>query len=650
MVAVGFFFGRMSLTDSKQVDPISLYYQVNKYSQTTRMRMGSLTSSQMRSLSKEGIPGICKETLVDQAVASLNWEIVSPTGEKDANTEFYSNVLREANDGEGAASFFMRLADDVLSTLQGGHFEILLGANDIPIKVYNVDSTTIFRNRFGSGEYSREQYPWIQRVYNEEVYFKRNELAHLYWHPSSDWDERHRNICPVELAYFYISVLASSDDTNLELLTDAFPAGVLSLPGATREEAQSFKDSWDYAIRGGSLRDIAVLYGEALKQAQHIKFTRPPTDMAFEITNHWYAALVAAAYEMSILDISILTKVSTKAGAESQERMSQQQGQRKLRKVIDEAIETWLLPSGYNFKWIIPRPEDDITLAKTIESRTRAISQLTASFGPDKGEEYAIRMGLLPARDGMPDNVHHLKSQIAERVVVADLNGSVSLSEWEDLQNQIVTYQETLPEGVWGQELYDLAYEQYYHELMLGLDTWESEVEETPREAAKHFQWLFEAALLRAASRVYIAGKQDAAAEDEDEARAIALAGLTIADISIINQMIAEAYRFFRGYARRLAEEGIDYLNNTEWRTNMYARYLRRFFLQGKISTVNPREDLIEIVEGVVRTEHCSVCPPRWGKWTLEEYNAFDPSGPPPNWCEGFDNCACSLRILRNVR
>ena len=38
-------------------------------------------------MGNQGIPGICKSTIIDQSVAGLSWEILSPSGERDAQTE-----------------------------------------------------------------------------------------------------------------------------------------------------------------------------------------------------------------------------------------------------------------------------------------------------------------------------------------------------------------------------------------------------------------------------------------------------------------------------------------------------------------------------------------------------------------------------------
>ena len=106
---------------SKQVQPISLQ---RPWTTSTRVRRGSLNSGQMRRLAGEGIPAIVLTTLIDQAIGGLEWEIINPSGGKDQQTEFTSLVLHRANDGEGASPFFIRFAKDILTTIEGGFFDI----------------------------------------------------------------------------------------------------------------------------------------------------------------------------------------------------------------------------------------------------------------------------------------------------------------------------------------------------------------------------------------------------------------------------------------------------------------------------------------------------------------------------------------------
>jgi len=632
---------------SRQATPITLQRQRGSYS--VAVRRGALTTLQMRRLSREGVPGICKETLTDEALA-LDFTITNPVGKSDAQTLYSTMLLEQANDGEGFPAFVSRMADDILTSIEGGYFEIVLNGSGVPLAIYNVDCTTIFRNP--AFPETNPDEPWEQRIgESDPVLFSRAQMAHAYWKPVVQWGDTFRNRCPIELAYFYICILAAGDDWNLELISDPFPAGVLALPGATVEEANAFQASWNNAIQGGQLRDLAVIYGMELGQAQHVKFTRPPTDMAFEITNHWYTSLVAAAFEMSILDISILTKVSTKAGADSQERKSTQQGLRKLRRVIQAAIERWILPEGYNFNWTVPKVEDEATLAGAAAERARATYYYVQAFGPEVGREVAEREGILTTDEteaGKP--LARVKStaiaQAEQMLIRADLRGYLPYDDWEYVSNTMIQQAAIPPADLWGQDLFDWVIEQYDAEMAAAVEIWMEEVQDDPQFAAALFAMAHKGGARRAVYRSYLAGKQRDSGSFE-AAVFIAAMAFTLTEMGKLDAMISENNDRFQTFITTLREEGADYGGRVAWRADLYVGFPRRAFLMGVTSMADPDHDSIVISHGESE-EPCEVCPTRWGEYTVDEYHRM--GGPPPTWCEGFDNCTCRITVRRNIR
>ncbi len=629
---------------SQQVKPVRLGRPFRNASARARTRQGALTSPQMRILSDSGIPAICKSTLIDQAVGGLSFKILNPQGEEDAQTEFHTMLVENANDGEGATPFFERFCDDVLSTVQGGYFEAFTNDDGVPLALYNVDAITIAPT-------FEVDTPWAQFIDNEEpVRFPFRNMAHAYWLPTVKFGANIYNKTPIQMIYTYLCILAASDDWNLDLLADPFPASVLALAGATQEEAEAFKSSWDEAISGGRLQDIAVIFGLDLKQATQLKLTRPPTDMAFEITNHWYSSLVAASYQMSIMDISLLTKVSTKAAADTQQQISAQQGQRKLRKITSEAMEKWVLPQGYQWKWIIPKPDDERTQANALESRSRGIFYLVQAYGPDRGDQMAREIGLIPStevRTG-PEMLHS-ENRVKKLLTKADLNGYISSKDWEFIQSSMGTWARTPPPSLYGQELYDVIAEIYEEELMAALEIWHMQVEEDPEDedkkklAAILFLARYREAFTRAAHRSYLAGKQRDASSLE-EAIAIAAIAFTVVELLKIQEMIDEDESFFQKFSEELAIQGEDY-TQADWRTSLYIATPRKFYLEGIVAMVDPDADLIVIIPGDPPTGHCDTCPPRWGEYTFEQYAKL--GGPPPNWCQGHNSCHCDIEVLR---
>ena len=185
------------------------------------------------------------------------------------------------------------------------------------------------------------------------------------------------------------------------------------------------------------------------------------------------------------MDISLLTKVSTTAAADSQQDISSQQGQRKLRKVTSEAMEKWVLPEGYQFKWVVPKPDDDKSQANALESRARGIFYLVSAYGPERGDAMSREIGLVPSTDVVtgPELLRTVQkglysARIEKLLTMADLHGYMSMKDWEKLQSSMSTWARTPPPSLYGQELFDVIEDIYEEELLGALEMWELELGE----------------------------------------------------------------------------------------------------------------------------------------------------------------------------
>jgi len=352
-------------------------------------RHGYLSTHQMRRLGNWGLPGAAKATLIHQ-MTGLQYEILNPEGETDEQTEYSTMLLENANDGMGGSLvFFNRLADDIVTALEGGPFEIVRTDPGIPVAIYNVDASTI-KPTFDP------ETPFYQKApYTAEwIPFSRDELAQVLWYPFTEIESPFYSRSPIQMAYVAISILADGDDYNMRLLKEVIPQAILNLgPGFDIKKAREWKNEWDKAKEGGRLGDIGLLWGT--DKAELLSLFPPPKDMGFENLEHWYATIIAACFEMSILDLGILTRVSTKAAAESQERISKRQGLRHLMQVIKQAVELYLLPEGYTHNWEDIDPTDEKDDAQIKRTRAFAVKMLCDALGPEVGPQEAARQGLL---------------------------------------------------------------------------------------------------------------------------------------------------------------------------------------------------------------------------------------------------------------
>lgn len=378
----------MAVKGSKQLEVPSFLYRQNVQSSFGWLvaQYGSrspdrLTTIQMRNIcDSQIVPQACRNTL-KHTVAGLDWHLAdAPEGGKDirgtVEGDHYYAVLENPLDAAGNTITFPDWVDlgtdDILTAREGGCSEIVRDKKGVPQHILTIDGATV---RF-TGDSRKPVYqvsPWgeVGEAWEADRFFQAR------WHPNPRMGAELTNRAPVQLAYTGIAILASSDTYNFKLITEPVPAGALNLgPGFTRDEATAWKASWDRGMVGINPEPLALLYGT--QNVQYISFRPPLKDMAFETSFHWYASLVAACFEISILDISILTRVSTRAAAEQQSEATKRQGLRHLMRKWKQAIERHILPEGVFFIWEDIDPTDEKVEAEIAEA---IVSRLAAAKG-----------------------------------------------------------------------------------------------------------------------------------------------------------------------------------------------------------------------------------------------------------------------------
>jgi len=372
-------------------------------SQTGGRGSDRLTTGQMRAIcDSQAVPSACKGTL-KHVVSTLDWWISDEDevdGKDIKDTEkgkHYYRVLRDMLDDGGNLIGFATgidlFADDILTARQGGCWEVIRDRGGVAQAVLHVDAGTI---RF-THDPKRPVYqvsPWGEV---SEVW-EADRFGQARWHPNPIMGAALLNRTPIQLAYSAIAILSSSDSYNFKIIAEPIPAGLLNLgPGFNREKALQWKASWDASMRGIQPEPIHVIYGTP--QYQYQAFRPPPRDMAFDTSFHNYASLVAACFEMNILDIGILTRVATKAAAESQAEATERQGLRHLMKKIKEAIEKYILEEGVYFHWEDISPKDEAVEADIASKETARVVQAVQGnlITEEQGFEILQQMKHIPA-------------------------------------------------------------------------------------------------------------------------------------------------------------------------------------------------------------------------------------------------------------
>lgn len=342
-------------------------------------RYGMLKTKHSRIIGGQGIPGNCSETLRDQ-VQGLEWKILTADGEENEETEYYTLLLNNARDENGAiigaGGLFDLVAQDTLNALEGGCGEVVRirdGQYDgVPIGLYAIDGATMqWRPRSPDDEEPIVQVsPDLQ---TEVVRFRQDEVMHCIWgrytQRGLQWYNRH----PIQIAWVAINCLAAGDDKNYSLLTDVVPQGILNLgSGFGHEKAMEWRDAWRAARQGGKLEDIGLLWGT--DKIDFVRFNEVLKEQPFQHMSYWYLTIVTGAHGMSPLDIGFMTQLNTKAGAEVSAELSKNKGLAHLSQVIKKAVEYWILSEGLKLVWPDIDPTDEAVRAKVRETNAKAIS------------------------------------------------------------------------------------------------------------------------------------------------------------------------------------------------------------------------------------------------------------------------------------
>lgn len=375
----------------------SLHWLVSQYGSRTS---DILTTNQMRSIcDSQIVPQACRATL-KHLVSGLDWHLAdAPEGGKDVKGtdegDHYYGVLRDWCDAGGNTIGFSdgidKGSDDLLTAREGACCEVVRDGDGVPQVILHVDAATI---RF-TGDPKQPVYqvaPWGE----VSQLWEADRFMQIGWHPSTKMGMELTSRPPVQLAYTGIAILASSDTYNFKLITEPIPAGVLNLgPGFTSTQAIEWKAAWDTAMSGIRPDPLALIYGT--QGVEYTPFRPSLKDMAFESSFHWYASLVAACFEISILDISILTRVATKAAAEEQAEATKRQGLKHLMGKWREGIQEDILPEGMFFIWedIDPTDENIDAERHLKEAQTANTYVQMGAITPQQAFEEGQRMGHL---------------------------------------------------------------------------------------------------------------------------------------------------------------------------------------------------------------------------------------------------------------
>lgn len=161
-------------------------------------------------------------------------------------------------------------------------------------------------------------------------------------------------MAPPEKIYFALDLLTKGDKYYANLLLDIPTAGILDLGDMEKSAAEEWISAFRTFVNDNTTSfKIPVLY-EHNNEVKFLPFGKVPNDIMFNQITSKYAALVAAAYGMSLSDIGLQTTTAsgeTLAGSIRQERKTRNTGFARAKAKM-KAFFDGILPDTLQFNWI----------------------------------------------------------------------------------------------------------------------------------------------------------------------------------------------------------------------------------------------------------------------------------------------------------
>lgn len=356
---------------------------------------------------------VCRETLIANLLA-LDWKITPVNSnykeELDPTIKYYSKLLKNGGSYPGLGLDFSGLIEwvvgDLLDTPFGGAAEVgRKGWTDTGRVqwIRPLDSGTLFPTL-------NQDFPIVQYypTYSQDVVvFRPWEVSRTYMSPHSFLLREGWGMPPPEKVYFALDLLTKGDKYYANLLLDIPTAGILDLGDMEKSAAEEWITAFKSFVNDQTTAfKIPVLY-EHNNKVEFIPFGKVPNDIMFNHITLKYAALVAAAYGMSLSDIGLQTTSAsgeTLAGSIRQERRTRKTGFARI-KAKTKAFFDQILPQTLEFSWIDYDDELNVALgrARLATSQAFKTAQDQGWFSAQELRSQWIQDGLVSI--ALPDEI-----------------------------------------------------------------------------------------------------------------------------------------------------------------------------------------------------------------------------------------------------
>lgn len=358
---------------------------------------------------------VCRETLIAN-LESLDWKIIPRNmkykEELEPVARYYTKLIEHGGNYPELGLDYSGLAEwiigDMLDVPFGGLAE-LGRKNDDPkgrvLWIKPVDAGTLYPTL-------NRDFPVVQYYQGYEVVaLPQHAQSRVLWSPHQYLFREGWGIAPPEKIYFALDLLNRGDKYYANLLLDIPTAGILDLGDMEQSSAQEWIESFRTFVNDTTTSfKIPVLY-EHNNPVNFLSLGKVPNDLMFDRITLKYAALVAAAYGMSLGDIGLQTTSSsgeTLAGSIRQERKTKKTGFARV-KAKWKSFWDNILPDSLEFHLIDYDDELNVAMGRARLASATAFNIWTqmGAFSPQELRSQAIQDGLISVSipDEMPDDV-----------------------------------------------------------------------------------------------------------------------------------------------------------------------------------------------------------------------------------------------------
>lgn len=356
---------------------------------------------------------VCRETLIANLLA-LDWKI-TPVNSKykeelEPTIKYYTKLLKNGGEYAGLGLDFSGLVEwisgDLLDIPFGGAAEVGRrgGTENGRVQwIRPMDGGTLYPTL-------NQDYPIVQyypTITTDVVIFRPWEFSRTYMSPHSYILREGWGMAPPEKVYFALDLLTKGDKYYANLLLDVPTAGILDLGDMEKSSAEEWITAFKTFVNDNTTSfKIPVLY-EHNNPVEFISLGKVPNDIMFNHITLKYAALVAAAYGMSLSDIGLQTTSAsgeTLAGSIRQERRTRKTGFARIKAKMKFFFDT-ILPDTLEFSWIDYDDELNVALGKARLASSQAFKtvQDQGLFSPQEIRSQWIQDGLMSI--SLPDEI-----------------------------------------------------------------------------------------------------------------------------------------------------------------------------------------------------------------------------------------------------